>query len=88
MPTYQNNGSQAQHVDDIKGYRVTVAPGETVETYRHYILPDFAKTADAPYWNPVTAITNVLSGSPAVDQTVVLDPETRWIKIWLISCRY
>ena len=73
MPTYRNDGDRSASVKNTAGNSVLVAPGETIETYEVLTLPGMTKTAEAPYWNPATAVHAVTSSGVGDDKTIALN---------------
>ena len=84
MPTYRNDGTSAQIVDDLNGKSVSVDPGNTIETYEFKVRPDFIKLDDDPLFNPNIVTTIVSHIGMAGDEELILDPETMWIRIWKV----
>lgn len=85
MPTYQNDGNQVHQVENLAGNPVTINPGETIETYRHYSLAGLVKTADTPYYNPHTALTKLSFSNADDEKTHVLNAETKKVRIQKVS---
>jgi hypothetical protein len=73
MPTYKNDGNRSVSVKNTSGNSVLVAPGEAVETYEVLTVSGMTKTAEAPYWNPATAVHAVTSSGAEDDKTVALN---------------
>lgn len=82
MPTYKNDGERSVSVKNTSGISVLVAPGETVETYEVLTISGMTKTAEAPYYNPATAVHAVTSTGASDDKTVALNSLTDAVEVY------
>jgi len=82
MPTYKNDGGRSVSVKNTAGVSVLVAPGETIETYEVLTVAGMTKTAEAPYYNPATAVHAVTSTGASDDKTVALDSLADAVEIY------
>jgi len=80
MPTFKNETDKRLQVEDINERLVTVAPDETVETYKYLPSPDWSVVSDEPYYQIVEAVHTVeAAGAGFEDQAV--DPDNHVLEL-------
>jgi hypothetical protein len=67
-----NEGDQVLSVTDAQGRHVSVQPGEEVQVLEFLALDGLTKTSDAPLFNPVVGLAQVVFAA-AEEQAVALD---------------
>lgn len=85
MPTYRNDANTPHLMRDTSGNTRTVAPGETVQTYRIYDYPGLTRTADTPYYNPVVSLDEMVFAKAEKQELAVDVSETRKIFVYGVT---
>ena len=85
MPTYRNDNNTPHLIQDTSGDTKTVAPGETVQTYRIYSYPGLTLLSETPYYNPVVCLDEVVFAKAGKQVVAVNVSETQRILVYDVS---
>jgi|GEM_PF-2499338 len=82
MPTYRNDNNTPYLMRDTSGGTKTVAPGESIQTYRIYNYPGLNLLSRTPYFNPVISIDEVVFAKAEKQELAVNVSETKKILVY------
>ncbi len=86
MPTYRNDTTITKRVTNIRGRKVSVPPGGSVQTYFDLHRDGFTQTSAAPYYNPIYKTHNISFSAQDDAQTILLNRDfTREVNITNLS---
>lgn len=77
MPTYKNNTSAKQYIDNNK--LRFVDPGDTYETFKIVNNDKLTKISDEPYYNP---LLEVHKPTGSADYEISLNSDTRKVEVY------
>ena len=85
MPTYRNDNNTPYLMRDTVGDTKTVAPGESIQTYRIYSYPGLSLLSRTPYYNPVVSVDEVVFAKAGKQEVAVSISETRKILVYNVT---